>query len=64
MLNIKGVVYFPSQTIEFDNNGTTLANGCTHVIGKLIKVMNNVRLENNCAGTGVTPMGNTRYVVE
>ncbi|HXJ03226.1 MAG TPA: hypothetical protein VNH44_18555 [Micropepsaceae bacterium] len=57
VLNIKGVVYFPSQTINFQNNGSTTSGGCTQVIGRLIRVSNNVNLDNNCAGTGVQPLG-------
>jgi hypothetical protein len=64
-LNIKGVVYFPSQTIEFENNGATTSGGCTQVIGRLISVSNNVELDNNCEGTGVLPLGSgTPYLVE
>jgi Flp pilus assembly protein TadG len=57
VMNIKGAVYFPSQTIEFDNNGSTMPNGCTQVIGRLIRMSNNVELDNHCEGTGVQPIG-------
>ena len=64
-MNIKGVVYFPSQTIEFDNNGTTTPGGCTQVIGRLIRVQNNVELNRDCTGTGVRPIGSPpSYLVE
>jgi hypothetical protein len=64
-LNIEGVVYFPSQTIEFDNNGSTGSGGCTQVIGRMLKVQNNVTLDNNCAGTGVQPLGTgTGYLTQ
>lgn len=59
-LNIKGVVYFPNQIIEFDNNGSTTPGGCTQVIGRIIRINNNVELDNNCDGTGVKPIGSTR----
>jgi hypothetical protein len=59
-LNIKGVVYFPNQIIEFDNNGATGATGCTQVIGRIIRVFNNVGLDNHCAGTGVQPLGSSQ----
>ena len=65
VLNIKGVVYFPSQIVEFDNNGSTTPGGCTQVIGRKINVQNNVNLDNDCAGTGVQPLGTgTSYLVE
>ena len=64
-MNIKGVVYFPSQTIEFDNNGATTPGGCTQVVGQLIRVQNNVELNRDCTGTGVRPIGSPpSYLVE
>ena len=59
ILNIKGVVYFPNQIIEFNNNGATAPGGCTQVIGRIIQVYNNVQLDKNCLGTGVQPLGRT-----
>jgi hypothetical protein len=56
ILNIKGAIYFPSQTIEFDNNGSTTPGGCTQVIGRIIQINNNVELDRNCVGTGVKPI--------
>jgi hypothetical protein len=59
VMNITGAVYFPSQTIRFENNGSTQTNSCTQVIGRLIRVRNNVRLDNDCTGTGVQSLGRT-----
>jgi hypothetical protein len=59
VLNIKGVVYFPNQIIEFDNNGTTTPGGCTQVIGRIVHISNNVELDRSCAGTGVKPIGSS-----
>lgn len=57
-LNITGAIYFPNQTIEFDNNSTLgSGNGCTQVIGRIVNIQNNVWLDNHCAGTGVKPIG-------
>jgi hypothetical protein len=65
ILNIKGVIYFPSQTVEIDNNGSTTSGGCTQVVAQLIRVQNNVQLDNNCVGTGVLPIGSgSAYLVE
>jgi hypothetical protein len=58
-LNITGVIYFPNQIIQFDNNGSTVPGGCTQVIGRIIRVNNNVGLDKNCIGTGVKPIGST-----
>ncbi len=64
-LNIKGVIYFPSNTVEIDNNGSTTSGGCTNVIAEDIRVHNNVELDNNCTGTGVQPLGtSSAYLVE
>jgi hypothetical protein len=65
IFNIKGLVYFPSQNVEFDNNGATTAGGCTQVVANIIAVQNNVNLNNNCAGTGVQLLGSgMSYLVE
>jgi hypothetical protein len=56
-MNIQGVVYFPNQIIQFENNGTTSHGGCTQVIGRIVRVSNNVWLNEDCVGTGVKPIG-------
>lgn len=56
-LNITGAVYFPNQIVQFDNNASSNPNGCTQVIGREVVFQNNVNLSNNCAGTGVKPIG-------
>lgn len=64
VLNITGAVYFPNQILEFDNNGTTAAQGCTHVIGRMVRIMNNAMLKNDCDGTGVEPISAAAQLVE
>jgi hypothetical protein len=64
IMNIQGAVYFPSQTLEFDNNGSTQPNGCTHVVASKIRLMNNAELGNNCQNTGVKPLGPPAELVE
>ena len=64
VMNIQGAVYFPSQTLEFDNNGATTAQGCTHVIGRMVRMMNNVELKNDCEATGVRPISPPAQLVE
>jgi len=56
-LNITGTIYVPHQTVEFDNNGMVGGGGCTHVIARIVRVMNNAELDNNCSGTGVKMIG-------
>jgi hypothetical protein len=64
VMNIQGAVYFPNQILEFDNNGVTTAQGCTHVIGRMVRMMNNVELKNNCEETGVKPISPPAQLVE
>jgi hypothetical protein len=60
MLNIKGAVYFPNQIVDFRNNGATTPGGCTQVIGRLIRISNNVGLDKDCEGAGVKPIGGSK----
>lgn len=64
ILNIQGAVYFPNQILEFDNNGATTAQGCTHVIGRMVRIMNNAELKNDCSGTGAKPLSPPAQLVE
>jgi hypothetical protein len=64
VLNLTGAVYFPNQILEFDNNGTAAAHGCTHVIGRMVKMMNNAELKNDCEDTGVRAIGAPAQLVE
>jgi hypothetical protein len=64
VLNITGAVYFPNQILEFDNNGTTAAQGCTHVIGRMVRMMNNATLKNDCEDTGVKAISPPAVLVE
>jgi hypothetical protein len=64
VLNITGAIYFPNQILEVDNNGTTAAQGCTHVIGRMVRMMNNATLKNDCEETGVKPISPPALLVE
>ncbi len=57
LLKITGVIYFPNQIINFYNNSTTAKTQCTQLIGRIVNLSNNVYLNNDCAGTGVLPIG-------
>lgn len=57
MLNIVGALYFPNQILHFSNNGIVGTSHCTQVIARIIDIDNNVYLDNDCAATGVTPIG-------
>jgi hypothetical protein len=54
IMNIQGAVYFPNQIVKFENNGMTGQTGCTQVIGRLVRLSNNVLLDSTCENTGVT----------
>jgi len=56
VLNLTGAIYFPNQILNFDNNGTTSATGCTQLVARQVQIMNNVALHNNCNGTGTRPI--------
>ncbi len=54
--NIQGAIYFPAQTILFDNNSQLNSSVCTQIIGDKIHISNNANVSTNCSGTGVTPI--------
>jgi hypothetical protein len=58
VLNLKGLLYFPSQTMFFDNNITTGASACTQVVARKIVIENNATLTFNssCSGVGTSQM--------
>ncbi len=64
VMDIEGVVYFPNQIIEFDNNGTTQPQGCTLLVGRKVQIMNNVELLNDCDETKVKPISPGAKLVE
>jgi Flp pilus assembly protein TadG len=53
-INIRGAIYFPSQTIHFDPNFQLNPSACTQIIGDKIHIEANANVNNSCAGTGVT----------
>lgn len=64
IMNVTGAFYFPSQKITFKNNGIVQSAVCTQVIAQLIEVANNLQLNNNCFGTGITALGVEAAMVE
>lgn len=55
-IEFKGLLYFPSQELEF-TGGAEADNGCTHLVARKITVAGNADLENACEDTGVKPLG-------
>lgn len=55
-VNITGAIYFPTQTVTF-TNGISNPSGCTQLIAGKIQFSGGAQFKNNCASTGVTPIG-------
>ena len=55
-LNLTGALYFPNQTLQFDNNSTINTPTCGQLIARKISIQNNANLKTSCTGTGVTPV--------
>ncbi|HWK95893.1 MAG TPA: pilus assembly protein TadG-related protein [Pseudolabrys sp.] len=55
-LSITGALYFPSQTVSF-NNGISNPSGCTQLIAGQIQFTGGAQFKNNCANTGVISVG-------
>ncbi len=67
VFNLTGAIYFPNQIINFNNNATTaVSGGCTQVIGRMVRISNNVHIRANCAGTGTESVtfGGTASLIE
>jgi hypothetical protein len=55
-MNITGAIYFPSDTVQFQN-GITNPSGCTQLIAGIIQFQGGAQFSNNCAGTGTSAIG-------
>lgn len=51
--NIRGAIYFPSQTILFDPDSQLSPSLCTQIIGDQVHIQNVANVSNNCVGIGV-----------
>lgn len=56
VMNLTGALYFPSQTVVF-NNGISNPSGCTQLIAGVIQFAGGAQFSNNCAGTGTSAIG-------
>lgn len=54
--SITGALYFPSQTVSF-NNGISNPSGCTQLVAGKIQFTGGSQFKNNCTNTGVTSVG-------
>lgn len=62
LLNITGSIYFPTQTVSF-NNGISNPSGCTQLIAGVIQFTGGAQFKNNCANTGVSPIGGSKVTL-
>lgn len=61
--NIKGAIYFPSQTVDFAG-GTQTGSGCTQIVAAEVDFKGNANLESNCTGVGVKTIASSPKQVE
>ncbi|HEV2551720.1 MAG TPA: Tad domain-containing protein [Stellaceae bacterium] len=55
---VTGVVYFPSQTVMWNGNGSTAAPQCSQIVALALKFAGNSTFETNCTGVpGVVKIG-------
>lgn len=60
--NIQGAIYFPSQTVTFNNNANFNTALCTQVIADKVHMQNNANPSTNCGGTGVAGLAKSQLV--
>ena len=54
-LNLEGVVYFPSQELNF-TGGSDQGSGCTHLIAQQVSIGGDAELQTNCDSSGTRPI--------
>ena len=54
--SITGALYFPSQTLKY-SGGSSSASSCTQLVASQISYLGGAYFNNNCAGVGITPIG-------
>ena len=55
--NIKGAIYFPTQSVTFNGGTTTGGAICTQIVASIITFNGNAAFHNDCKGTGVRSVG-------
>jgi Flp pilus assembly protein TadG len=60
-IDITGAVYFPSQSVVFQN-GSSNPSGCTQLIAGTIRLTGGSKFQNNCP-TGVAPIGSANVTL-
>lgn len=55
-LDLEGVLYFPSQSLEFQG-GSDIGSGCTQLVAKKVTITGDAVLETNCNDSGTRAIG-------
>jgi Flp pilus assembly protein TadG len=60
-LNVTGALYFPSQSVQLDNNVSTTGPSCTQIVANKLILSNNatITLKPSCTGVGTTDIGSS-----
>jgi hypothetical protein len=66
IVKVEGALYFPNQGVYIRNNTVIGDTDCTQIIVRTIKLYNNLDLDTDCDGVGITPIGgdNSSELVE
>lgn len=56
-INVRGVLYFPSQAVVLSNNGLSGESDCTQLVARRVTFENNIAFRNSCDGVGLTSAG-------
>jgi hypothetical protein len=61
--SLTGALYFPSQQLTYAG-GASLNSQCTQIVAWQVRLTGNATFTDNCAGTGVLPIGGNVKLVE
>ncbi len=56
-IQITGLIYMPSVTVTYSGGSSTGNTGCTQLIAYEVNFSGGLTFENNCSGTGTSPIG-------
>lgn len=63
-MNLKGVLYFPSQEIRFSGGSSQITGACTRLFGRVVTFNGNADVGNDCSGMGIPPIVRPPRLVE
>jgi Flp pilus assembly protein TadG len=56
-LNIDGAIYFPSESVVFNNGASTNSTSCTQVVAGSLSLQGGMSFNSNCANSGTSNLG-------